>query len=458
MAILGGAGYATLIGPAPQFNAQAASSCIAVAEQQTEGPYWVDEKLNRSDIRQDPGTGAIPAGLPLSLSINVHEINGAVCGPLPGAQVDVWHCDAAGLYSDVSANSTVGRKFLRGYQTTDDNGNVQFTTIYPGWYSGRTIHIHVRIRTFNGAQQLDQFTAQIFFDDNVTDQVFTQSPYKARRTRDTRNSNDMVLTGTRGATLFANLTKTSGGYSATADIGVNMKAATASKPAITAGGVVNAASFQAGVTPGAWLTIFGQNLASAAHALTSDDLVDGKLPTSLSGVSVKINNLPAYLSFVSPTQLNVQAPADTSLGSVPVTVTNSAGTSDVTNATLVAVFPGLFKIGNYAAAVRADGTVVSGSVAVKPGDILSLYGTGFGGTNPSIAPGTLIQTAVPLTNAVTVTIGGVTAPVSFSGLSAAGLNQINITVPAVGNGDLEVIAQVSGARTQSGALLKVLNS
>ena len=457
MSLLGGAGFASLIGPSREFNAQAASSCIAVAEQQTEGPYWVDEKLNRSDIRQDPNTGAISAGVLLNLSINVHQINGSTCGPLTGAQVDLWHCDAAGLYSDEAANNTVGRKFLRGYQTSDDNGNVQFTTIYPGWYSGRTIHIHVRIRTYNGAQQLDQFVAQLFFDDSVTDQIFTQSPYNTRRTRDTLNTNDMVLTGTRGATLFVNLTKTSLGYSATADVGVNLKIASALKPAITAGGIVNAASFQTGVAPGSWLTIFGQNLAAASHALTSADLADGKLPTNLNGVSVQINNQQAYLSYVSPAQLNVQAPADTSLGSVPVTITNSAGTSDVTMALLATVLPGLFKIGNYAAAVRADGTVVSGSVAVKPGEIISLYGTGFGATNPAVAPGTLIQTAVPLSGMVTVTIGGVAAPVAFSGLSAAGLNQINVTVPTLGNGDAEVIAQVNGVRTQSGALLKVQN-
>src|SRR5258705_11161539 len=95
MEILGGAGFASLMGPASEFNAEAASSCIAVAEQQTEGPYWVEEKLNRSDIRQDPSTGAISAGTLLNLSINVHEIRGSTCGPLTGAQVDIWHSDSA---------------------------------------------------------------------------------------------------------------------------------------------------------------------------------------------------------------------------------------------------------------------------------------------------------------------------------------------------------------------------
>src|SRR5262249_1673348 len=169
------------------------------------------------------------------LSITVQEVSSSGCNPLAGAQVDIWHCDAAGIYSDEAANNSVGKKFLRGYQLTDDNGTVQFTTIYPGWYSGRTVHIHVRVRTYSGSTQMDQFTAQLYFDDSITDQVFTQSPYNARRTRDTRNSNDMVLTGTTGgAVLHLDLTPTSLGYAAAASIGVNLKASAAPKPVIAA--------------------------------------------------------------------------------------------------------------------------------------------------------------------------------------------------------------------------------
>ncbi|MDQ2948089.1 MAG: hypothetical protein M3Y27_19490, partial [Acidobacteriota bacterium] len=189
--------------------------------------------LNRTDIRVDPSDGSVKPGVLLALSINIRENSGSNCSPLVGAHVDLWHCDAAGLYSDVAANGTVGKKFLRGYQITDDSGNAQFTTIYPGWYSGRAIHIHVRIRTNSGSQQLDQFTAQLFFDDTLTDQIFTLAPYNTRRARDTRNSNDMVLT-----------------------------------------------SYQAGVSPGAWITIFGQNLAASTHSLTTAELVNGALPNT----------------------------------------------------------------------------------------------------------------------------------------------------------------------------------
>src|SRR5215470_346142 len=106
----------------------------------TKGPYWVDEKLDRSDITEGK------AGVPLALEIAVYAYASGSCTPLSGAQVDIWHCDATGSYSDVSANNTVGQKFLRGYQATDANGVARFTTIYPGWYSGRTVHIHVKVR------------------------------------------------------------------------------------------------------------------------------------------------------------------------------------------------------------------------------------------------------------------------------------------------------------------------
>ena len=454
--MLGGVGAAALLGPASE-DAQAQVSCVPIAAEQTEGPYWVEEMLNRTDIRVDPSNGSVTPGVLLALSINVRENSGAICAPLVGAHVDLWHCDAAGLYSDVAANGTVGRKFLRGYQVTDDNGNAQFTTIYPGWYSGRAIHIHVRIRTYSGSQQLDQFTAQLFFDDTLTDQVFTLAPYNTRRARDTRNSNDMVLTGTRGTVLYPTLTKTAAGYSGAVDIGVNLKMPAVSKAVIGSSGVVNSASFQAGVSPGAWITIFGQNLAASTHALTTSELVNGALPTTLNGVSVTIDNKQAFIQYVSPTQINVQAPADSNSGSVQVLVTNASGTSDPVTATLQPIQPAFFASQNYVAAVRSEGTIITSAQPAKPGDVLSLYGTGFGPTNPVVAPGAILKDAAPLSSTPSVTIGGLPAPVSFAGLSATGLDQLNVTVPALSDGDQEVIATILGLQTKSGVLLKIKN-
>jgi hypothetical protein len=135
------------------------------------------------------------------------------CAPLVGAQVDIWHASPAGLYSDESVDGTAGTAYLRGYQVSDASGVVSFTTVYPGWYSGRTVHIHVRVRTFDsaGAVKTD-FTSQLFFDDSLTDTVYTKSPYSTRGTRDTRNSADNIY-GSDGASLVLTMAADgAGGY------------------------------------------------------------------------------------------------------------------------------------------------------------------------------------------------------------------------------------------------------
>src|SRR5690606_14847228 len=122
---------------------------------------------NRSDIRADPSDGAMVQGAQLDLTFNVSQIDSNGCNALASAQVDIWHCDAAGVYSDAVDRSfnTVGKTFLRGYQMTDANGVAKFLTIYPGWYPGRAVHIHFKIRINNY-----EFTSQLFFDDAFTDQ------------------------------------------------------------------------------------------------------------------------------------------------------------------------------------------------------------------------------------------------------------------------------------------------
>ena len=131
LTVIGVSGAVMLSGRA---SAQGATPACVVRPQQTEGPYFVDEKLTRSDIRSDPASGAMKPGAPLQLTFNVSRV-GAGCTPLTGAIVDLWHCDALGAYSDVKdpGGSTVGQKFLRGSQVTDARGAAHFTTIYPGW-------------------------------------------------------------------------------------------------------------------------------------------------------------------------------------------------------------------------------------------------------------------------------------------------------------------------------------
>jgi protocatechuate 3,4-dioxygenase beta subunit len=188
----------------------------------TEGPYFVDERLNRSDIRSDPSDGSVRQGALLALAFRVSHLTNA-CAPLAGASVDVWHCDALGAYSDVSDPnfSTVGKKFLRGYQVTDSSGVAAFTTIYPGWYQGRAVHIHFKIRSHANAGAAYEFTSQLFFDDAITDQVYTQAPYNAKGQRTLRNSGDGIF-NQGGQQLLLAPAKAGEGYSATFDIGLQM--------------------------------------------------------------------------------------------------------------------------------------------------------------------------------------------------------------------------------------------
>jgi protocatechuate 3,4-dioxygenase beta subunit len=196
-------------------------ACVVTPEQ-TEGPYFVDERLNRSDLRSDPTDGSVKEGVPLSLTLTVSTVSGTSCTPLAGAVVDMWHCDALGVYSDVSGGAgqgdTTGQKFLRGYQLTDQNGQAAFQTIYPGWYSGRTIHIHFKVRTDADSAQGFEFTSQLFFDEQITDSVVARAPYSDKGAPDTRNAADNIF----DSDLIVPLIVDGDGYAGTFHVGVNM--------------------------------------------------------------------------------------------------------------------------------------------------------------------------------------------------------------------------------------------
>lgn len=208
------AGATAVTGQASPSAAVALPSCI-VRPALTEGPYFVDEKLDRSDIRSDPSDGSVRPGVPLVLTFNVSQVSGGQCASLAGATVDVWHCDAAGVYSDASdpGFSTKGKKFLRGYQTTAASGLATFVTIYPGWYQGRAVHIHFKIRS--GGRE---FTSQLFFDEAINDTVLAQSPY-ARAGQRLRNDGDSIYRS-GGEKLLLNPTRDANGYRARFDIGL----------------------------------------------------------------------------------------------------------------------------------------------------------------------------------------------------------------------------------------------
>lgn len=218
-----GSAQAQLNSNIPTTETKLTSPACIVSPEQTEGPYFVDEKLNRSDIRSDPTDGTVKEGVPLQLTLKISQVGSNGCTPLENAIVDIWHCDALGVYSDVQDRSfnTTGKKFLRGYQVTDANGSVNFTTIYPGWYPGRTVHIHVKVRTNATNGQGYEFTSQLYFDDSISDQVYTKAPYVSRGQRTGNNAQDGIFND-GGAQMLLKLTPAENGYAGTLDIGVQM--------------------------------------------------------------------------------------------------------------------------------------------------------------------------------------------------------------------------------------------
>ena len=223
--LTGAASPSTAAASAAQTSASAAvalPSCV-VRPALTEGPYFVDEKLNRSDIRTDPSTNAARPGAALAVTFNVARVGAAGCIAFSGAQVDVWHCDALGVYSDSTDPNfgvTKGQKFLRGYQMTDANGQARFTTIYPGWYQGRAVHVHFKIRTTAASGAVADFTSQLFFDETVNDAVLSQAPYSQHPASGRlRNSGDGIYQG-GGDKLLVKPTQSGSGYALSFDIGL----------------------------------------------------------------------------------------------------------------------------------------------------------------------------------------------------------------------------------------------
>ena len=179
------------------------NACVLTLEM-TEGPFYLDINKVRSDITEGR------RGTPLALSLKV--MNATSCKPIPEAAVDIWHTDAAGSYSGVQGVSGI---FMRGTQRSDANGLVEFKTVYPGWYNGRTVHIHVMVHVGGNAVH----TGQLFFDDAITDEAYKAAPYNKRGARDQRNATDGIYRG-GGQASTLKPTKSGSGYTATLVMGV----------------------------------------------------------------------------------------------------------------------------------------------------------------------------------------------------------------------------------------------
>lgn len=194
-------------GAGPAAVASGAVSCVLTPEQ-TEGPYYIpNEALRRNITEGRPGT---------PLLLRAFVVNASTCKPIKSAAVDIWHADAGGVYSGFGAGAT-SRTFMRGIQRTNAKGLALFRTVYPGWYQGRTVHIHVKVHL--GGNVLH--TGQLYFPDTVTDAVYRSAPYASRPNRDVRNAGDSIYRN-GGKKSQVSISKNSAGvYVATIMMGVH---------------------------------------------------------------------------------------------------------------------------------------------------------------------------------------------------------------------------------------------
>jgi protocatechuate 3,4-dioxygenase beta subunit len=184
----------------------AAVSCVLTPEQ-TEGPYYIaGEKLRRNITEGRPGA---------PLVLRTFVVDASTCKPIRNAAIDIWHADAAGIYSGFGAGASK-RMFMRGIQRTNAKGLAEFRTVYPGWYQGRTVHIHVKAHVGGNVAH----TGQLYFSDALTDRVYVRAPYSARPNRTTRNADDMIYRNGGRRSLVTVKKSSAGVYVATITMGV----------------------------------------------------------------------------------------------------------------------------------------------------------------------------------------------------------------------------------------------
>jgi len=236
-------------------------------------------------------------------------------------------------------------------------------------------------------------------------------------------------------------------------------------PVITTSSVMNAASFQPGIAPNTWIAITGANMAATTRAWKANDIKNGQLPTTLDGVTVTVNGKPAYLSYISPKQINALTSPSTSTSAVQVQTSNGGLTSaSIAAQAQVTALACFIAKGNYLLALHSDGKSLVGpttlypgfSTPAKPGETIVLFGTGFGTTNPPAPDGQVIASPSSLSAPPIVIIGVTQAQVAFSGLVYPGIYQFNVVVPSgTANGDVAVMMQVGSLTTQAGTLISV---
>jgi protocatechuate 3,4-dioxygenase beta subunit len=431
------------------------AQALTLTPAQTEGPYYP----NQLPLDQDNDLLVVSDAITPGVG-TVSWLSGRVLGsdgsPIRNAVVEIWQADNVGSYIHTQG-ALNGRRDsnFQGYGKfeTASNGQYLFRTIKPGLYPGRVRHVHAKVK-LPGGQSL---TTQLYIEGET-------------------GTNDGVLNGIRDAAQRASVIRPwsaianspIGALAVNWDIVMNFtpgETPAVSRPTLVSmAGVTNGATLRAGAASGSWVTLYGSGLARSTRTWREAEIVNNRLPQSLDDVSVRINNQPASVYYISPTQINVLAPETTADGPAQVTVTAANLTSDPVTVDFRRFAPGFFQFpGENAAAVRADGAYIGPAgliegvttVAARPGDNILLFGTGFGPTNPASDPAQLVTAPAPTANKVRVQIHNQEAAVSFAGLVSPGLYQFNITVPDLPDGDYPVTAQVSGVWTSKFVKLRI---
>lgn len=407
------------------------------------GSFFGSTTLSRSGLLRTticwPEVGTVPRTIPIEIG-GVDE-NGAT----------------------VSANGTVR---MVGVTTSNSALSTSVSSIRQRAQAGGDLGIRGTFRVVTSSP--DAFWSITPIVSGTSKDWISVNPQRGRGTTTISVTFDpfFLTAGTYTGALIVQSSTTSPQFS-TVDVQFEAFKPTAGPPRIT--GVVNGASFLTGaVAPGAWITIFGENLATTpapGRGWTSADFTGSRLPTSLDGTAVRINGMPAAMFFVGPGQLNVQVPDTGTNGPVDVEV-DAGGATVRSSVTLARVAPGLFQVASsgsnaFPAAVDSRGGLISlpqfvpGSRPARVGEFISLFGTGFGPTTPAVPSGTIPAAFSQLLNAVTVRIGGVRAEVQFAGLTGAGLNQINVRVPELPPGNHLITIEIAGTAIQANVVLPV---
>lgn len=423
------------------------AQALVQTPEQTIGPYYPDRlPLDQDNDLLIINDNITPAVGEISwVSGRVLDRNGQ---PVRGALVEIWQADNNGAYIHSQSPSANRDPNFQGYGRflTGSNGEYLFRTVKPGLYPGRTRHLHYAV-TPPGQSR---FVTQLYIQG------------------ESRNNGDGVLSGIRDTAQRNSVIvpwvavpgSRIGEIAAKFDIVLGFTPVENPAPArptlFSMSGVVQGATTYPGAAPGAWVTLFGNNLAPASRTWQAADFVNNRLPESLEGVSVRINNRPASVYYVSPKQINALVADDVGTGRVQAVITNSSGVSDPVTVEVQDFMPGFFQLAqDYVVAVRSDGAYIGpagllenvNTVPAQPGDQVLLFGTGFGSSSPQPTPGEAFQGAFPLANPVTIRVDTTVANVSFSGLVSPGLYQFNLAIPDLPDGDHSVTAQIGGVRT-----------